>query len=309
MATRPTSIVALADMIHGQEADLFVLMTGRDELKTRDGKTYYKVAFRDARREVSFPIWADSPWAEDCRKQWNPGAYYKLRATYRDTTYGPQLDIRKIREVTDSDVADGFDLALFVPHSRFDPVAMFDEMRSIAATQISHASLASLVLSILDDNREQLLALPAATRNHHTYYAGYLEHVLSVTRTCIYLAEKYADYYPDMRPPLDVGLVIAGAILHDIGKLREIEWQPEGAAYTAPGRLVGHILKGAISCARRPGNIRSMATCSPARAHHHCPSAAARVGLAQAADDPRGPVGSLCRRHRCQDEHDVCHAA
>ena len=65
-----------------------------------------------------------------------------------------------------------------------------------------------------------------------------------MTRTCIYLAEKYADYYPDMRPPLDVGLVIAGAILHDIGKLREIEWQPEGAAYTAPGRLVGHILQG-----------------------------------------------------------------
>ena len=49
-------------------------------------------------------------------------------APYRDTSYGPQLDIRKIREVTDSDVADGFDLALFVPHSRFDPVAMFDEI-------------------------------------------------------------------------------------------------------------------------------------------------------------------------------------
>ena len=64
------TIVQLADMIHGQEADLFVLMTNKDELKTRDGKTYYKVAFRDARREVSFPIWADSPWAEDCRRAW-----------------------------------------------------------------------------------------------------------------------------------------------------------------------------------------------------------------------------------------------
>ena len=100
-------------------------------------------------------------------------------------------------------------------------------------------------LSILDANREQLLTLPAATRNHHTYLGGYLEHVLSVTKTCIYLAEKYHEYYPDMRPPLDRGLVVAGGILHDIGKLREIEWQPEGAwAYTAPGRLVGHILQG-----------------------------------------------------------------
>jgi 3'-5' exoribonuclease len=244
MATRPATIVALADMIHGQEADLFVLMKSKDELKTRDGKTYYKVAFRDARREVSFPIWADSAWAEDCRQQWTPGAYYKLRATYRDTSYGPQLDIRKIREVVAGDTADGFDPGLFVAQSRFDPATMFVELRAIAVDKISDASLSALVLQILDDNREALLSLPAATRNHHNYYAGYLEHVLSVTRTALYLAEKYDDYYPDMQPPLDRGLVAAGAILHDIGKLREIEWQPEGAAYTAAGRLVGHILQG-----------------------------------------------------------------
>ena len=244
MATRPAPIVALADLIHGQEADIFVLMTAKEELKTRDGKAYFKVGFRDARREVSFPIWSDSAWAEECRQQWTPGAYYKLRATYRDTSYGPQLDIRKIREVIDADAADGFDLGLFLPQSRFDPATMFAELRAIAAEQIDNTALSALVLALLDDNREALLTLPAATRNHHTYVGGYLEHVLSVTRTSIYLAEKYDDYYPDMRPRLDKGLVIAGAILHDIGKLREIAWQPEGAAYTAAGRLVGHILQG-----------------------------------------------------------------
>jgi len=56
--------------------------------------------------------------------------------------------------------------------------------------------------------------------------------------------QVYDEYYPDMQPPLNRGLVVAGAILHDIGKLREIEWQPEGPAYTAAGRLVGHILQG-----------------------------------------------------------------
>ncbi|HVU90534.1 MAG TPA: HD domain-containing protein [Pirellulales bacterium] len=243
MSTRPATIVALADMVHGQEADLFVLLKNKDELKTRDGKTYFKVTFRDARREVSFPIWSDSPWAEDCRKQWTPGAYYKLRATYRDTTYGPQLDIRKIREVVAADAAEGFDPGLFVAQSRFDPVAMFAELRAIAS-EIKNSGLAGLVLALLDENREPLLSLPAATRNHHAYYAGYLEHVLSVTRTAVYLADKYVEYYPDMRPPLDRDLVIAGAVLHDIGKLREIEWRPEGAEYTAAGRLVGHILQG-----------------------------------------------------------------
>jgi len=244
VATKQSSVVALSDMTAGQEADLFVMMSAKEELKTRDGKPYFRVGFRDAGREVSFPIWGDSPWAEDCKKNWQPGAYYKLRATFRETSYGPQLDIRKIRETVDADAADGFDPALFLPQSRFDPQAMWDELITIARERVTDPKLQELVLAILETNRKQLLSLPAATRNHHTYLAGYLEHVLSVTRTCIYLVDKYDDYYPDMKPRLDRGLAIAGAILHDIGKLREIEWQAEGAAYTASGRLVGHILQG-----------------------------------------------------------------
>jgi len=244
VASKTSSVVALSDMTVGQEADLFVLMSGKDELKTRDGKPYFRVSFRDAGREVSFPIWGDSAWAEDCKRHWTAGAYYKLRATYRETSYGPQLEIRKIRETVDADAADGFDPSLFLPQSRFDPQAMWDELVATARERITDAGLLDLVISILDANRAQLISLPAATRNHHTYLAGYLEHVLSVTRTCAYLADKYDDYYPDMQPRLDRGLAIAGAILHDIGKLREIEWQAEGAAYTASGRLVGHILQG-----------------------------------------------------------------
>ena len=98
-------IVALSEMIHGQEADLFVLMTVKEELTTRDGKPYYKVGFRDHAREVSFPIWHDSPWGADCRELWQPGTFYKLRAVYRETNYGPQLDLRKIRAVCTADRA------------------------------------------------------------------------------------------------------------------------------------------------------------------------------------------------------------
>ena len=96
-------VVVLSEMQHGQEADLFVLMTVKEELTTRDGKPYFKVGFRDHGREVSFPIWHDSPWATDCREPWQPGTFYKLRAVYRDTNYGPQLDLRKIREVSTAD--------------------------------------------------------------------------------------------------------------------------------------------------------------------------------------------------------------
>lgn len=237
-------IVALSEMTNGQEADVFVLLTAREQLTTRDGKPYFKVTFRDQAREVSFPIWGDSAWAVDCKEKWEPGKFYKLRGVYRETNYGPQLDIRRIRETTDADATDGFTPTMCQPQSRFDAHEMFAELVEIARDRIENPALRSLVLDILEANHEPLQTLPAATHNHHAFVSGWLEHVLSVTRTCVFLADKYDDYYPQMQPRLDKGLVVAGGILHDIGKLREIEASTTGAEYTASGNLIGHILQG-----------------------------------------------------------------
>src|SRR5262249_55646213 len=128
--------------------------------------------------------------------------------------------------------------------TRFDPEEMFDELLAIARERISDPALRGLVIDILSENREPLLSLPAATRNHHAFVGGFLEHVLSVTRSCMMLADKYDNDYPDLRPQLDKGLVVAGGILHDIGKLREIRQEPQGAVYTAEGTLIGHMLQG-----------------------------------------------------------------
>ncbi len=179
-------IVALAEMSPGQEADLFLLMSAKEELKTKTGKPYFRVSFRDATREVSFPIWGDSPWAIDCRDAWTPGTFYKLRAVYSETSFGPQLEIRKIRETVEADADDGFDPTLCLPRSRFDPQEMFDELLEIARQRIDDPALGRLVESMLNENRDALLAHPAARRNHHAYVGGLLEHTLSVTRTCVF---------------------------------------------------------------------------------------------------------------------------
>jgi 3'-5' exoribonuclease len=257
------SIVGLSEMENGQEADLFVLMTSKEELTTRDGKPYYKVGFRDAEREVRFPIWGDAPWAVDCRDRWTPGVFYKVRAVYRETNYGPQLEIRKIREATEADTADGFDPTLCLPQSRFDPQQMFDELLAMAKTNITNAALRGLVELLLTDNHDTLLRYPAARRNHHAYVGGLLEHTLSVTRTCVYLADKYAEYYPEMKPPLDKDLVVAGGILHDIGKLREMDQRPEGATHTAEGSLIGHILIGRDMVREAAAQLKGKATLDP----------------------------------------------
>ena len=298
-------ILALSAMLPGQEADMFVLMTSKEQLTTREGKPYYRVGFRDGGREVVFPIWDNSPWAAECRDAWTPGTFYKVRAVYRETNYGPQLDIRKIREVCDADAADGFDPTVCLPQSRYEPQRMFEEMLVIVRERITDAALRALVEKILIDNRDELLRIPAARHNHHAFVAGWLEHTLSVTRTVIYLADKYAEYYDELEPPLDKSMAVAGAILHDVGKLRELEQRPEGTVYTASGALDRPLAAGPRHRPRSGGGLPFAARHAlAAGASYYCPSATARMGLAQAAHDARGPLGALRRRHRRQVPHD-----
>lgn len=234
----------LSTLKPGEEADFFALMTCKEKLTTRDGKPYFKVGFRDADRELTVPVWADSPWHDDCRDRWSPGACYKLRATLRETSFGPQLEIRKMRPATNDDVAAGFDPLMLRPRSRFDPESMFAELLTVVDAGISDAPLREFVLAALIDNRAELLGLPAAVRTHHAFVGGWLEHTLNVARLTSFMAGRYADLSDGEPPALRAELAVAGAALHDLGKLREIEWQAEGPALTVEGQLIGHVLLG-----------------------------------------------------------------
>jgi len=236
-------IVSLGAMTDGQEADTFVLLTAKEEGVTKHGKPYFRVTMRDSKREIQFPVWQDSICANDCRDLWKVGGFYKLRAVYKESSYGPQLEVQKSREANDGDRNDGFDETLCQARSQFDPQSQLQGLLDIAA-MISDPALSNLVIGLLNQHKEQLLKWPAAMINHHAFVGGYLEHVHSVTRNALLLADKYVADYPEMRPPLSRDLVIAGAILHDIGKLLELETTAVGAHYTPAGELIGHILIG-----------------------------------------------------------------
>lgn len=237
-------ITTLHEMTPGELGDFFALLSDKQVLATKDGKPYYRVTFCDAGREVSFPIWSDGTHAAACRDQWQVGEFYKLRAELRDSNYGMQLEIHRIRPVEENDKQDGFDPLMCAPRSRFDPEAMYKEMIETAQEAIENEALRELVVGIYESHREELLVLPAAQFNHHSYLSGYLEHVLNVTRHTRLLVEQYRNLYDDADPPIDVGVAVAGAMLHDIGKLRELTTGPAGATYTASGTLIGHILQG-----------------------------------------------------------------
>ena len=262
------TITRLCELKPGETADCFALLAGKDKAATRDGKPYYRALFRDAQRTATAMVWSDSAWFGDCDSNWQVGEFYKLRCRYSETQYGPQIDINQIRKVEAHDADEGFDAVDFCPCTRFDVQEMYAELMRIAAEEISETPLKQLVVAILTDHEIDVKRMPAATRNHHAFIGGYLEHVLSVTKIALYLAEKYAAAYPDLQPPLSKSLVIAGAILHDVGKFQELAYQPQGAKYTAKGQLVGHILLGRDLVREQAGRIPELSPETLLRLEH-----------------------------------------
>lgn len=241
-------LVRLSELEPNQFADFFALLAERKAGTTRDGKPYFTLKFRDRRRTISaVPVWADSPLFEDCQANWQPGQFYKVRGTFTEhEKYGPQVDVDQIRPVEDRDREDGFSAADLVEHSRFDPDQMFAELDALVVGEVKDPPLRALVLKVLHDNVDVLKSLPATATRFYPFAGGWLEHTLSVTRSCVFLADRYLAQFPDLTPPLNRDLVIAGAVLHDIGRLRELEPVPPGAVPRPgiDGELFGHLLLG-----------------------------------------------------------------
>lgn len=258
MARTKPPIRRLSDLQPGDQADFFALLADRSKGSTRDAKPYYVCRFRDAKRTATYMAWADGPFFDACQNEWRPGQFFKLRATYGEhEKYGPQLEVANIRPATDTDRADGFDPAEFADRSRFDPAAQFAELRALTEAQIADEPLRRLTIGLLDSHADVLKHIPASPRNHFAFVGGWAEHTLSVTKSCLWLADRYLAHYSDLKPPLNRDLVVAGAVLHDIGRAVELD-SAVPAQPTVPGRLLGHLFLGrdlVRDAAREQGDV------------------------------------------------------
>lgn len=245
MSKSKPPLVRLCEMAPGQSGDFFALLVERTRGARRDGKPFFTCRFRDPARTATFMAWSDGSWFSKCETEWREGAFYKIRGLYQEhPTYGSQIDIEDIRAVKDEDKADGFDALLYVEHSRYDVDAMFDELWKLTESQIDDVPLRRLVMTILDRKKTQLKQVPASQKHYYPFAGGLLEHILSVTHSCLHLADKYVAAYPDMQPPLNRDLVIAGAILHDMGRTIEFNSDVASPQPTIEGRLFGHLFLG-----------------------------------------------------------------
>jgi 3'-5' exoribonuclease len=176
------------------------------------------------------------------------GAYVGIRGVVQETDTGVAALIAQIEPLH----VELDDLALFLPGSPRDPAEMERELAELMAS-VSDRPFADLLERLLGPGSEAGPAFrlaPAATRHHHAYLGGLLEHTLSVTRLCDAMAAHYG-------PGMDRDLLVTAALLHDIGKVREIGARA-GFPYTEEGRLLGHILLGLAMVAEAARSVSGL---------------------------------------------------
>ena len=135
----------------------------------------------------------------------------------------------------------------FLPVSPRDPAEMERELlEAIASVQDPH--LKGLLTKFMEDPevRSGFLRCPAGRAMHHAYIGGLVEHVLSIIGAAKLIARNY--------PSLNVDVLIASAILHDIGKVRELSYS-HSFNYTDEGQLVGHIAIGLLMLSEKVRSV------------------------------------------------------
>jgi 3'-5' exoribonuclease len=235
-------VIRLSDLVDGQEAVCYAALVKKTRGVNVRNQPYYKCLFQDKRVKVEAPIWNDNRFFPEV-ESWAEGSAYRVSVRGRmHLTFGMQIDLLAIRPADDGD--DGFDFTDLYESSKYPPDWLLERVQTLINLAVDDPFIKQLVESIIREQGGLLKRMPAAANFHHGYTGGLLEHIWSMTRVAKFLADHYARYYPELNPPLNKSVVIAAAILHDIGKLRELEYHPVEAKYTTEGQLIGHVLIG-----------------------------------------------------------------
>ncbi len=229
--------IPIVEMQSGVEIKQFFLLRKREERQTKKGDPYWDVTLNDATGTLKGKVWTEA--LSRCQKDVEPGSVVGVQGTVQVYQEDLQLAVRYLADVEyirahGGDVS-GLDMSLLLARSPMDIDAMWEELLETVNRSIVREELKTLLLSILENHAESFREAPAALLYHHAYMGGLLEHTLMVLRSVL------AWYEWERKGDLDV--MIAGAILHDVGKIREIEGMGVYES-TVEGRLLGHLIQG-----------------------------------------------------------------
>ena len=213
----------------GSPVDEVFLLADRQLRANRHAETYLLAQLRGKTGQVSGLLWNVT---ESSIAQLQVGDYVKVKGKIQLFQGNLQLIMNRIEKAP----TEGLNQADFVQETSVNSTRLLTRLKEILLS-IDDAPLRTLMECFLDDEEfmARLAQAPAGIRLHHAYAGGLLEHIVNLLETITRIADLY--------PKVDSRLLLAGAFLHDIGKVRELEFDAV-FGYTDEGQLIGHLVQG-----------------------------------------------------------------
>jgi 3'-5' exoribonuclease len=218
----------------GSDVVACYLVHEKQRRETKAGKPFLELLLGDASGTVAAMVWDD---AERLDGAFGSDDVVGVRARVGSYRERPQLTVAELEPLA----VDDDDLTRFLPSAPRDRAVMGAELDALVRSVADPALRALLERCTGRGTRlgRAFRVHPAAKRNHHAYLGGLLEHSLSVAVA----VDGFARHYQSQGAPLDRDLAVTAALVHDLGKVRELS-PSRTFAYTDEGQLLGHILLG-----------------------------------------------------------------
>ena len=208
---------------------------------TKNGKPYETVVLQDKTGTIDAKVWdPNSAGIGDFEAL----DYIEVYGEINVFQGANQINVKRIRCCQEGE----YDPANYLPVSKKDITQMMKELTGLIGT-IQNPFLKQLLEAFFAKDEtfaKKFMKSSAAKSVHHGFVGGLLEHTLSVTKLC--------DYYCSTYPRLNRDLLLTSAMLHDVGKVRELSQFPEND-YTDEGNLLGHIVMGSEMVSERARRI------------------------------------------------------
>jgi 3'-5' exoribonuclease len=211
----PNRVIQTSFLVHSKEIR-----------QKKGGELYLSLLLADRTGDLDAKMWDN---VADVLDAFERDDFVQVKGIIQVFHNKPQLTIHKVRRMDESEI----EVTDYFPASKRDAEEMWRELRALVAG-MTDRHLKGLLEAVLDDEEiaRRYRRAPAAKQIHHAFLGGLLEHVLSVCG----LAKAAAAHYPN----IDADLLLTGAILHDIGKIYELNYE-RGFSYSNEGQLLGHM--------------------------------------------------------------------
>lgn len=210
----------------GDWVDEIYLVASKQVSIAKNGVTYLSLKLADKTGEIDGKLWDN---AETLAQTFEREDFIHVKGVAASYQGALQIKMKSLEKVNDADV----DLGNFIETSPRNIDDMIKEL-SASISSIGNIYLRKLLQAFLADKNfiADFRRAPAAKTLHHNYIGGLLEHVVELIAIVRDLSKHF--------PGVDRDLLIVGAFLHDIGKVRELSVR-KSIEYTTEGRLIGHI--------------------------------------------------------------------